>query len=94
MIEERETGKEEGTRTWLGRRRDKGGREGERGRKKVFEQENRKFPWPHLKPQQLWVRVIFHNQSELANLGLPHLLKGCFGVLKSLSLPPSPCCGI
>lgn len=37
---------------------------------------------------------MFHNQSGLANLGLPHLLNGCFGVFLKLlrrfkSLPAS-----
>lgn len=43
------------------------------------------------------VCLIFHNQSGLANLGLPHLLTGCFGMFlkllrrfKSLSAPFSP----
>ena len=43
------------------------------------------------------VCLIFHNQSGLANLGLPHLLTGCLGMFlkllrrfKSLSAPFSP----
>lgn len=69
-----EGGTKEGTRV----------REGLR-EKKYLGRKTRKIPWPHLKPQQLRVCVIFHNQSGLANLGLPHLLKGCFSVfLKSL----------
>lgn len=44
MIEERETAKEEGTRSYQGGRRDKGGNEGEGSlrEKKVFGQENKK----------------------------------------------------
>lgn len=31
--------------------------------KKYLSRKTRKFPWPHLKPRQLRVPVIFHNQS-------------------------------
>lgn len=58
MIEERETAEEEGTRR-VGRR-EKGGSKGEDGGK-YLSKKNRRFPWPHLKPQRLGVCLIFHN---------------------------------
>lgn len=54
---------------------DDGGSKGEG--EKYWGKKNR-FPWPHLKPHWLRVCLIFHNQSGLANPGLPHLLKGVF----------------
>lgn len=55
-----------------------GTREGARARGKKYWGKKNRFPWPHLKPQWLRVCLIFHNQSGLANPGLPHLLKGVF----------------
>lgn len=82
VIEERETRKEEGTRR--GGRREQGrGGGGGRGESKYLGKKNRRFPWPHLKPQQLRIRLIFHNELGLANLGLPHLLKGCLVCFES-----------
>jgi hypothetical protein len=63
VIVGREMKKEEGIWTWRDGRRDKGGNQGEE--KKYLGKKNRKFLWSHLKPQRLWVCLIFHNQSGL-----------------------------
>lgn len=60
----------------------------------IFGKKNIKFTWSHLKSQRLRVGLIYHNQSVLVSLGLPHLLEGCFGVFLKLlrhfkSLPAS-----
>lgn len=94
MIEESQTEREERTGPDEVEGGTKEGARARRGKKKYLGKKNRKFPWLHLKPQRLRVCVIFHNQSGLANLGLPHLLKGCFGMFLELlrhfrSLPAS-----
>lgn len=75
LIEERATAEEEGTRR--GGRREEGESKGE-GERKVFE-EAKQISLASFKAAEARGLSDISQPMGLANLGLPHLQKGCFG---------------